>query len=214
MAIPGKSRYVMDARPAPRAGVTLFCAEAHLPSRWARIVLAEKDVDGARVQSLNAAAPNQDLLILNPTGELPTLIDRDTVLYPAPIVVEYLDERYPHPALLPGDPASRARVRMIVARLEREFFPLAATISAHSPRSPEAKAARKQLQDGMLASTRLFTARGWCLGLEYNLADCAWAALFGSFAALGLKPPADANFLRYAERLLARPAVQSVLRSR
>lgn len=212
MAIPGKSRYVMDGRPAPRAGVTLFCAKDQLPSRWARIVLTEKDVDGARIESIVAGKPHQDLLVLNPAGELPTLVDRDTVLYPAAIVTEYLDERYPHPALLPADPAARARVRMIVTRIDRELFPLAAIILA-APKSPDAKLARKQLQEAVTGSVRLFATRGWCLGLDYNLADCAWAALFSALVPLGIKLPADPALLRYIERLLARPAVQSALRS-
>src|SRR3546814_4352685 len=75
--LPGKSRYVMDARPAPRAGVTLFCARGELPSSWVRVVLAEKDVDGARIEQLTPGKPHQDLMVLNPSGELPTLVDRD-----------------------------------------------------------------------------------------------------------------------------------------
>lgn len=210
MPLPGKSRYVIDARPAPRAGVTLFCAPGDLPSLWVRVVLAEKDVDGARVESVAAGRPHQDLLVLNPSGQLPTLVDRDTVLYPASVVAEYLDERYPHPALLPHDPATRARVRMLLTRFEHELFPLAAAIRA-APRSPEARLARKRLQDALAGSARLFAGRGWSLGLEFNLADCAWAALLASLPALGLKLPADATMTRYAERLLARPAVQSAL---
>ncbi len=211
MPIPGKSRYVMDARPAPRAGLTLFCAREHLPSLWTRIVLAEKDVDGARLEWITPNRPHQDLLVLNPSGLLPTLADRDTVLFPASIVAEYLDERYPHPRLSPADPAARARLRMLLARFDQELFPLAASIAA-APKSPEAKLARKQLADHLLASARLFGARGWCLGLEFNLADCAFAALLATLPALGLKLPADATLQRYAERLLARPAVQSALR--
>ncbi len=212
MALPGKSRYVIDARPAPRAGVTLFCARDELPSCWTRIVLAEKEIDGARIEPVTAGRPHHDLLLLNPSGELPTLIDRDTVLHPAAVVAEYIDERYPHPALLPADPAARARVRMVLTRFDHELFPAAAQIRA-APKSPEAKLARKRLQETLAGSARLFPARGWCLGLDYSLADCAWAALFGVLPALGLKLPTDPAVTRYAERLLARPAVQSVLRS-
>ena len=211
MPIPGKSRYVMDARPAPRAGVTLFCSRDELASRWTRIVLAEKDVDGARIEWSDPARPHQDLLMLNPSGQLPTLADRDTVLYPAAIVVEYLDERYPHPRLLPADPAQRALLRMVLARLDRQLLPLAETIRM-APKSPEAKLARKQLQDALADSAPLFGGRNWCCGFDYNLADCAWAALFGTLPQLGLKLPADAGTQRYVQRLLARQAVQSAFR--
>ncbi|MFT4047506.1 MAG: hypothetical protein QM661_12530 [Solimonas sp.] len=211
MPIPGKSRYVIDARPAPRAGVTLYCSRDGLASRWTRIVLAEKDVDGARIEWSSAAQPHHDLLLLNPSAQLPTLADRDTVLYPAHIVVEYIDERYPHPRLLPADPAQRALVRMLTSRLDRELFPLAEGIRA-APKAPEAKIARKQLQETLAGSARLFAGRGWCLGLDYSLADCAWATLLGSLPLLGLKLPADTGLQRYAERLLMRQAVQSAFR--
>ncbi|SEQ05056.1 RNA polymerase-associated protein [Solimonas aquatica] len=210
MALPGKSRYVMEGKPAPRAGLTLFCARDELPSLWARIVLAEKEVDGARVQLLGAQQTHPDLLLLNPTGQLPTLADRDTVLYPARVVVEYLDERYPHPKLMPVDPAARARLRMLLGHIEQELFSAVAQIRS-APKSPEAKQARKALQDALLASRRLFGARGWCMGLDFNLADCAFAAIFASLSALGVKPPADAGLLAYAQRVLARAAVQSAL---
>ncbi|HEX4895013.1 MAG TPA: glutathione S-transferase N-terminal domain-containing protein [Solimonas sp.] len=211
MAIPARSKYVMEAKPAPRAGLTLFCARDSIACLWARIVLAEKDVDGARIEWVSAGKPHHDLLLLNPSGSLPTLADRDTVLFPAGIVAEYLDERYPHPRLLPADPAARARVRMVLARIEAELYPLAAGILA-APKSVEAKAARKQLGESLIASSRLFPQRGWCLGLDYNLADCAWAALLARLPALGMKLPADPALQRYAERLLLRPSVQSALR--
>jgi len=211
MPIPGKSRYIIDARPAPRAGLTLYCSREEIGSRWTRIVLAEKDVDGARIEWSSAIKPNHDLLLLNPWAQLPTLADRDTVLYPAHIVVEYLDERYPHPRLLPADPAQRALLRMLTTRLDRELFPLAETIRL-APKSPEAKAARKEVQETLVGSARLFAGRGWCLGFDYSLADCAWAALLGSLPQLGIKLPADASLQRYAERLLARQAVQSAFR--
>src|SRR5688500_17441481 len=106
MVLPGRSRYVMDTKPAPRAGVTLFCGRDHLPSLWTRMVLAEKEVAGARIEWIKPGQPNHDLLVLNPAQILPTLADRDTVIYPAQVIAEYLDERYPHPRLLPLDPAT------------------------------------------------------------------------------------------------------------
>lgn len=212
MTIPTKSKYVMDTRPGARAGLTLFCAPDELSSRWARIVLAEKDIDHARIESVRPGGkPHPDLIVLNPSLTLPTLADRDAVMYPAGIIVEYLDERYPHPRLLPPDPAARALVRMMVARLERELLPLAQTILA-APKSADAKPARKQLHESLVASGRFFPQRGWCLGLEFNLADCAWAALLSALPALQLKLPDDSALQRYAQRVLARPSVQSSLR--
>lgn len=208
MALPGKSRYVMDARPGTRAGLTLFCAENSIASLWARIVLAEKAVDHARIERVTPDTPNHDLMVLNPALTLPTLADRDAVIYPAGIIAEYLDERYPHPRLLPPDPAVRALLRMLLARLEHELIPLADSI-LQAPRAAEAKAARKALTEHLIASSRLFPQRGWCLGLDFNLADCAWAALLSRLPQLQMKPPADPALQRYAQRVLARPSVQS-----
>lgn len=211
MAIPAKSKYVMDVRPAPRSGVSLFCTRDRLACQWTRLVLTEKDVDGARIEWVLPGRPNHDLAVLNPSAALPTLADREAVIYPAGIIIEYLDERYPHPRLLPSDPAARARVRMFAARLEREVFPLAERILAERG---DLKAARKSLTDLLLETLRLLPARGWFLGQDYNLADCAWAVLFQRLPHLGLKLPPDAQIaiVRYAERLFARPAFQRTLK--
>jgi RNA polymerase-associated protein len=210
MSLRARSKYVMDSKPAPRAGLTLFCAKDSLPCLWARIVLAEKDVDSARVEWVNPGKPNHDLLVLNPSLQLPTLADRDTVIHPAQVIVEYLDERYPHPKLSPPDPAARARLRMSLMRFEQDLFPLARR-SIHE-KGPEGKAARQSLADAISTSQRMFPARGWFLGLEYNLADCAWAALFSQLAQTGIKLSGDtAPLQRYAERLLSRPSVRKTL---
>jgi len=210
MSLRARSKYVMDSKPAPRAGLTLFCAKDSLPCLWARIVLAEKDVDSARVEWVNPGKPNHDLLVLNPSLQLPTLADRDTVIHPAQVIVEYLDERYPHPKLSPPDPAARARLRMSLMRFEQDLFPLARR-SIHE-KGPDGKAARQSLADAISTSQRMFPARGWFLGLEYNLADCAWAALFSQLSLTGIKLSGDtAPLQRYAERLLSRPSVRKTL---
>ena len=211
MSLRARTKYVIPDKPAPRAGVTLFVAKTSLDSHWARLVLCEKDVDGARLEIVQAGKPNHDLAILNPAMTLPTLVDRDTVIHPASVVVEYLDERYPHPKLLPADPAARARVRMAVQHIERDLFPLVEAVRDGG--AAESKAARKQLTDQLTASARVFPARGWFLGQEYNLADCAWAVLFHHLAPLGLKLPSDMQaMVGYAQRLFMRPAFQRSVR--
>src|SRR3546814_13131033 len=104
-----------------------------------------------------------DLIVLSPSGGLLTLVDVAAVLPPAAVVAQYLDERYPHPGWMPADAASRARVRMVLTHFDRELFPAAAAIRA-APKSPDARRARKQLQEALISSVRLFAGRGWCLG--------------------------------------------------
>lgn len=212
MSIPAKSKYVMQTRPGARAGLTLFCSPANFGSLWTRIVLTEKDVDHARTEWVKPGTrPHPDLVVLNPTLSLPTLADRDAVIYPAGIICEYLDERYPHPRLTPQDPAARALLRMMLARMEQDLLPLAQAI-IDEPRATQAKTLRKQLADSLTASSAYFPQRGWCLGLDFNLADCAWGALLSQINALQIKLPADPALARYAERVLARPSVQACLR--
>ncbi len=202
----------MQTRPGARAGLTLFCSPANFGSLWARIVLTEKDVDHARTEWVRPGSkPHPDLVVLNPTLTLPTLADRDAVIYPAGIICEYLDERYPHPRLTPQDPAARALLRMMLSRMEQELLPLAQAI-IDAPRAPAAKAQRKQLTDSLMASSAYFPLRGWCMGLDFNLADCAWGALLSQLSALQIKLPADPLLLRYMERVLARPSIQTCLR--
>jgi RNA polymerase-associated protein len=201
----------MDTKPAPRAGVTLFCARDSLPCLWTRMVLAEKEVAGARIEWIKPGQPNHDLLVLNPSLVLPTLADRDTVIHPARVIAEYLDERYPHPRLLPPDPAVRARLRMTMMRFEQELFPWAQTIL--EGKAADAKPARKLLNDALLASARLFPLRGWFLSPDFSLVDCAWGALMSQLGPLGMKLSGDTvNLVKYAERVFARPGIQRALR--
>jgi RNA polymerase-associated protein len=210
MSLRARSKFVPENKPAVRAGVTLFCERDTLQSHWARLVLAEKDVDGSRLEWVSAGKPSEDLLVLNPQLTLPTLTDRDTVIHPARVIVEYLDERYPHPRLMPADPAAKARLRMALLRIEHDLFPLVEHILAGKG---DLKPARKTLSDHLTTSGRMVPARGWFLGLDYNLVDTAWAVLFYRLPTLGVKlSPEAAGIVRYAERLFARPAFQKTLK--
>ena len=210
MSLRARSKFVPENKPAPRAGVTLFCERDSLQSHWARLVLAEKEVEGARIEWTNPGKPSEDLLVLNPQLTLPTLTDRDVAIHPARVIVEYLDERYPHPRLMPADPAAKARVRMALMRIEQDLFPL---VEALLSGKGEMKAERKALVEHLTTSARLVPNRGWFLGLDYNLADAAWSVLFHRLPGLGIKlSPEAAGIVRYAERLFARPAFQKTLK--
>ncbi|HEX4871481.1 MAG TPA: glutathione S-transferase N-terminal domain-containing protein [Nevskiaceae bacterium] len=200
-----RSKYTPSALPAANAGLTLHCSAHGLGCHWVRLVLAEKDVEGARVELLAPGRHHEDLLLLNPSHVLPTLVERDLVLYPAAVIIDYLDERYPHPRLLPSDPPSRARLRMVLTQLQSELLPLLTPPSA----SAAAQKQRRQLADQLAAIHRLLPARGWFLGLDYNQVDTLWAvllwALRGSDNEFLARPVRD-SLERYGERLFARPA--------
>jgi RNA polymerase-associated protein len=195
-------------KPAPNAGLMLFVADDSLSSDWARLVLAEKDVDGAQVQAIRpGTSVNEDFLVLNPSQSLPTLADREGVITGARVIVEYLDERYPHPPLMPLSPAARARVRMALQGLEHELLNRVELLQAAGARG--AQAARGELLERLQAGGRHFAAQGYILGRDYTLADSGWAVLLRRLEQLGIELPAQAEPLRrYAARLFARAAFQ------
>lgn len=204
-----KSKFVQSVKPASHAGVTLFCSKDAVPCHWVRLVLAEKDVDSARVSIELPNRPSEDLLTLNPGRTLPTLSDRETVMFPARVIAEYLDERFPHPPMMPQDPAARASLRMAMDRLEQELFPLAVAAARDDA---SGRAARAQCAEQFIVLARLFPARGWFLGMDYSIVDCAWSALLWRFALLRIEaPPAAVAVQKYAQRVFARPAFQRSL---
>ncbi|GAC1632289.1 MAG: stringent starvation protein SspA [Nevskia sp.] len=193
-------------KPAPNVGLTLFVGADSLHSDWARLVLAEKDIDSAKVQMIKPSEVNEDFLVLNPAQTLPTLADREGVIQTARVIVEYLDERYPHPPMMPQEPAGRARVRMTLHRIEHELFPLAIKLAGTGA---EATAAKRALLDGLRNGARFFPARGHFLGTEYSLADSAWAVLLRRLQVVGVAlPPEAASVRAYSERLFARAGFQ------
>jgi len=174
----------------------------------ARIVLAEKDinveinyVDGERPEELNE---------LNPYGTVLTLIDRDLVLYEAQIIMEYLDERFPHPPLLPVDPVTRAINRQFRYRVMRDLYVLIDDIEHGSDSA--AAAARKTMRDNLTALTPMFTQKPYFLSDEYSLVDCCMAPLIWRLHFWGIKLPASTKALvKYGERLFSRTAFKDSL---
>ncbi len=191
-------------KPAANAGLTLYVAANSVESDWVRLVLAEKEVDAARVTLVAPGRLDEDLAILNPSQSLPTLADREGVLVGAWIIAEYIDERYPHPKLTPPAPAQRARLRMALRQIENVFFPLAIADGTPAEVRAATQALQKALAETLDSAARHFGARGWFLGFDYNLVDCAWAVLLRRLprTALSARPA----LAQYAQRLFARPA--------
>jgi RNA polymerase-associated protein len=183
----------------------LFVTGDSVDCDWVRLVLAEKDVDGAQVQLVQPGAADEDFLVLNPAQTVPTLADREGVLIGARVIAEYLDERYPHPPLMPQEPAARARARMALQHLEQDLFPLVVALGGPAR---AAAAARSELLTRLRRSPRHLASQGWYLGREFSLIDCAWAALLRRLGAHGVEPHgAETEGLRrYAARLGARPS--------
>jgi RNA polymerase-associated protein len=189
--------------------MTLFCSPTCAYSHRARIVLYEKGI-AADIEFVDPQRPPEDLLELNPYGTSPTLVDRDLVLYDSWIIMEYLDERFPHPPLHPMDPVSRARARMLVRRIDQDWYSLLEEVE-NADEATGARA-RKVLRESLIAATPAFGAKPYFLSEEYSLVDCSLAPLLWRLAALGIDlPRASGDIRRYANQLFERPAFQASL---
>ncbi|APZ43553.1 glutathione S-transferase N-terminal domain-containing protein [Acidihalobacter ferrooxydans] len=193
-----------------RSVMTLFAAPDCPDSHRARIVVAEKDI-AADIIALDPAESSEDLTDLNPYNSVPTLVDRDLVLYDPRLIIEYLDERFPHPPLMPVDPVSRAKTKLLMYRIERDWYTLIRQFSG-ADKKTQTKL-RKRLRESLLTSTPLFMeARPYLFGEEFSLVDCSVIPVLWRLEHYGVQlPPAASAITDYARRMFARPAVRSSL---
>jgi stringent starvation protein A len=187
-----------------RSAMTLYSAANEAGSQRARIVLAEKGIaiDIITVDPLHVP---EDLRDLNSYTSLPTLIDRDLVLYDARIICEYLDERYPHPPLLPVDPVGRARSRLAMYTIERDWYSLALQIEKETDRK-ELTRLRKELRETILQSVDLFKVKRFFLSDEFSLVDATIAPILWRLAHYEIDLPQQAEpLIKYAQAVFSRP---------
>ncbi len=190
-----------------RLAMMLFSSDNNLYCHMVRIVLAEKGIsyDATFVDLDNTP---EDLQELNPYNEVPTLVDRELALYDQRVIVEYLDERFPHPPLMPVDPVSRSRIRLLLQRIERDWMTLSNKIS----KGEDVENARKALQDSLVGASPIFEQKPFFMSDEYTLIDCALAALLWRLPSYGITLPAQAKALiNYADTLFEREAFKESL---
>ncbi len=190
--------------------MTLYTSQDSPYCHRVRIVMAEKNVAYEMVD-VDPANPPEDLLDLNPYQTVPTLVDRELVLYESRIIMEYLDERFPHPPLMPVDPVSRARSRLMMYRIDRDWYGLLPKMKGKS-KSKEAETARRELLDSLLSIIPVFEAKPYFMSDEFSLVDCCIAPLLWRLPAYGVKLPKQARPIEdYAERLFQRESFQESL---
>ena len=201
---------VMSALVNRRSIMTLYADPKDPVGHAVRIVLAEKDVN-VDINYVNDETKPEDLNELNPYELILTLIDRDLVLYDAQIMMEYVDERYPHPPLMPVDPVTRANNRQLRYRLMRDLYALTADIAGDN--DVAGANARKMIRDNLLAIAPLFSSGPYFMSEEFSLVDCCLAPLLWRLQHFGIKlPPAQARpILNYAERLFRRDSFRASL---
>lgn len=190
--------------------MTLFSKPTCIHSHRTRLVLAEKNIN---IDVANVDGPDlpEDLMDLNPYHTVPTLVDRDLVLYDSRVIIEYLDERFPHPPLMPVDPVTRAQFRLALFRIETDWYPLAQQLDSDIERKQAGKA-RKMLKESILASADLFSAKHFFLSDEFSLVDCSIAPVLWRLPAYGIELGGRADSIEaYMRRVFERRSFQQSL---
>lgn len=183
-----------------RTVMSLYSGQDDIYSHQVRIVLAEKGVN-AEIIICPPHTPSAELFEINPYGSTPTLIDRELVLYTANIIMEYLDERFPHPPLFPVYPVARAEARKMLYRIEKDWYSLLHNIVL----GVDAAVSREQLATSMINLDPVFASKPFFLCEEFSMLDCALAPLLWRFHQLEIQLPASARFLHaYMERVFTR----------
>ncbi len=178
-------------------------------SQRCRFVLFEKGMD-FEIRDVDLYNKPDDISIMNPYGQVPILVERDLILYESNIINEYIDERFPHPQLMPADPVMRARARLFLFNFERELFVHVQQLERRDAQRDASKAmdkARQQIRDRLTQLTPIFIKNKHMLGDDFSMLDVAIAPLLWRLDHYGIDmPKSAAPLLRYAERLFSRPA--------
>ena len=196
-----------------RSSMTFYSDGNSQYSHRVRIVLAEKGVTVDTI-SVDPENPPEDLLSLNPYGSLPTLVDRDLVLYEANIMMEYLDERFPHPPLFPVYPVARAQSRLWMYRIQRDWCVLVDKLVAGEGSAAQQDKIRKELRESLTSIAPIFAEKPFFMSDEFTIVDCCVAPILWRLQSLGIElgnQKALQPLLQYRARLFSRDSNRSSL---
>ena len=173
-------------------------------SHRCRFVLFEKGMD-FEIRDVDLFAKPEDIALMNPYNEVPILVERDLILYESNIINEYIDERFPHPQLMPADPVMRARARLMLFNMEVELFSQVDALESGKEKPMEK--ARQQITDRLIELSPVFTKTKHMLGDDFTMLDVALAPLLWRLDHYGIKlGKTAAPLMKYAERIFSRPA--------
>jgi RNA polymerase-associated protein len=193
-----------------RSVMTLFSRPTDIHSHRTRLVLAEKNIN-IEIASVMGSELPEDLMDLNPYHTVPTLVDRDLTLYDSRVIIEYLDERFPHPPLMPVDPVMRAQVRLALFRIETDWYSIAEEVEKTGEGRLSSKS-RKLLRESILQSTELFGAKPYFLSEEFSLVDATIAPILWRLPVYGIELGSQAAPIEdYMKRVFARQSFQQGL---
>ena len=182
--------------------MTLYSDPSSAQSHRVRIVLGEKDLI-FKVEEVLSGQNNEDLIALNPNNTTPTFVDRNLVLYESRVIMEYLDERFPHPPLMPVDPVIRAKTRMVLHYIEKDLYGLLDDVKSSGEK--KSKAAKQKLKENLLLSLDFIQSKKFFLSDDFSIIDCSMAPILWRLPEYGIDLPKSAKpILKYADRLFQR----------
>ena len=191
--------------------MTLYSGTSCPFSQRCRIVLYEKGMD-FQIVDVDLFNKPEDLAVMNPYNQVPVLVERDLILYQSNIINEYIDDRFPHPQLMPADPVMRARARLFLYRFENEMFTHIETIEKGTQKQGDK--GRAVIRDNLTQIAPVFAKQKFMLGEEFTMLDVAIAPLLWRLDHYGISlSKTCAPLMKYAERLFARPAFSEALTS-
>ncbi|RKZ85478.1 MAG: stringent starvation protein A [Gammaproteobacteria bacterium] len=192
-----------------RAMMTVYSDPACPFCHRTRIVMYEKNIT-ANIEDIIDGQWPEDVAAANPYGASPTLIDRDMVLFDSNIIINYFDERFLHPPLMPVDPADRAKARLMLHRIDKDWYTLWNVLTGVE--KGNTSKARKTVQEDLTVLAPLFAASPYFMSNEFSLLDCSLAPLLWRLPMLNIKLPTKAKAVEdYAERIFARESFQASL---
>ena len=175
-------------------------------SQRCRFVLYEKGMD-FEIKDVDIFNKPEDLAVMNPYNQVPVLVERDLILYESNIINEYIDERFPHPQLMPGDPVMRGRGRLVLFRMEKELFSLVHVLENPNSTNKEMAKAREAIRNGLTMLAPAFTKNKYILGDDFSMIDVALSPLLWRLDHYDIKlGKSAAPLLKYAERIFQREA--------
>lgn len=182
--------------------MTLYSDPNSAQSHRVRIVLGEKDLV-FNVEDVLLGQNNEDLIALNPNNTTPTFVDRNLVLYESRVIMEYLDERFPHPPLMPVDPVIRAKTRMVLHYIEKDLYGLLEDVKSSGEK--KSTAAKQKLKDNIMLSLDFIQGKKFFLSDDFSIIDCSMAPILWRLPEYDIELPNTAKpILKYADRLFER----------
>ena len=193
-----------------RSMMELYSGNTCIRSHQVRFVLSEKGIL-TEINHDDGNDVSEDLMTLNPYASLPTLVDRELVLYESGVIIEYLDERYPHPPLMPVSPVDRAKLRLVLRTLEKDIVEPAIELDLALGTRVE-NVQRKKLKSVLKSSSDLFSLQRFFLSNDFSVADCVIAPVLWRLNLYGIDSSKFSKAMNiYMERVFSRPGFKESL---